>query len=49
MLIKKMKNIFISVIFIAVFTNAQDVSIMVGDTSFAGAGGSGLVLIAYPS
>ena len=36
MLIKKMKKIFISVIFIAAFTNAQDVSIMVGDTAFAG-------------
>ena len=33
---KKMNKIFLSAIFIATFTYTQDVSIMVGDTAFAG-------------
>ena len=35
-MVKKMNKIFLSAIIMAIFANAQDVSIMVGDTAFAG-------------
>ena len=35
-MIKTMKKIFLSVTLVAAVTHAQDVSIMVDDTSFAG-------------